>query len=329
MSNPSEPLVEVKGLKKYFPIHQGLLRHKAVGTVKAVDDVSFTIYKGETLGLIGESGCGKSTLSRLLMGLLDATEGSILYKGRAVGSKAPAEFRRSVQMIFQDPYSSLDPRMSIRRIIEEPLRIHTRLSAAQKRDAVLPLLEKVSIPADALDKYPHEFSGGQRQRIGIARALVLGPEFLVCDEPVSALDMSVQAQILNLFKRMQAEFGLTYLFISHDMSVVKHVSDRIMVMYLGKIVELATKRELFRNTLHPYSIALMNAIPSPVPGAVRERPLLEGDLPSPINPPAGCPFQSRCPHVRPACASLMPPLVEAEPGHYVACHLFPAKEGNR
>ncbi|MFH5183579.1 ABC transporter ATP-binding protein [Paenibacillus sp. TAB 01] len=325
--NDAEVLVEVKNLKKYFPVNKGMLRHKTVGTVKAVDDISFKIYKGETLGLIGESGCGKSTLSRMLIGLTDATDGQILFKGQRVGTKGPQSFRKQAQMIFQDPYSSLDPRMTIRRIIEEPLRIHTKYTAKQKLEAVLPLLDKVSIPEDALGKYPHEFSGGQRQRIGIARALVLGPEFVICDEPVSALDMSVQAQILNLFKQMQKEFGLTYLFVSHDMSVVKHISDRIMVMYLGKVVELASKHELFSNTLHPYSIALMNAIPVPNPEAVRDRTLLEGELPSPINPPAGCPFQSRCPHVKPVCGVEMPSLKEVEPGHFVACHLFADKEG--
>jgi oligopeptide/dipeptide ABC transporter ATP-binding protein len=329
MMNDTDVLVEVRNLKKYFPVNKGMLHHKTVGTVKAVDDVSFTIYKGETLGLIGESGCGKSTLSRMLMGLMDATDGHILFKGQKVGTKGFKNFRKEAQMIFQDPYSSLDPRMTIRRIIEEPLRIHTKFNAKQKLEAVLPLLEKVSIPEDALSKYPHEFSGGQRQRIGIARALVLGPEFVICDEPVSALDMSVQAQILNLFKKMQKEFRLTYLFVSHDMSVIKHISDRIMVMYLGKVMELAPKHELFSNTLHPYSIALMNAIPIPNPEAARNRTLLEGELPSPINPPAGCPFQSRCPHVLPVCGVEMPLLKEVEPGHFVACHLFADKEGTQ
>ncbi|MGE7225768.1 ABC transporter ATP-binding protein [Paenibacillus glucanolyticus] len=327
--NDTDIMVEVRNVKKYFPVKKGMLRHKTVGTVKAVDDVSFTINKGETLGLIGESGCGKSTLSRLLMGLMDATDGHILFKGQEVGTKGFNTFRKEAQMIFQDPYSSLDPRMTIRRIIEEPLRIHTKWNARQKLEAVLPLLEKVSIPEDALGKYPHEFSGGQRQRIGIARALVLRPEFVICDEPVSALDMSVQGQILNLFKKMQKEFRLTYLFISHDMSVVKHISDRIMVMYLGKVVELAPKHELFGNTLHPYSIALMNAIPIPNPEAARNRTLLEGELPSPINPPAGCPFQSRCPHALPECGVEMPLLKEVEQGHFVACHLFADKEGTQ
>ncbi|RED55750.1 ABC transporter ATP-binding protein [Cohnella lupini] len=315
-------IVEVNNAKKYFPVNKGMLGQRTVGTVKAVDNVSFKIYKGETLGLIGESGCGKSTLSRLLMGLMDVTDGQILFKGQRVGTKASKDFRRQTQMIFQDPYSSLDPRMSIRRIIEEPLRIHSKLNAKQKLEIVLPLLEKVSIPESALSKHPHEFSGGQRQRIGIARALVTEPEFIICDEPVSALDMSVQAQILNLFKKMQHEFNLTYLFISHDMSVVRHVSDRVMVMYLGKVVELASKNKFFNRTLHPYSIALMDAIPVSEPNAVKVRTPLEGDLPSPINPPAGCPFQTRCPHVSQACRVRMPPLREVEPDHFVACHLF-------
>lgn len=326
MRNP-ETLVEVKHVKKYYPVYKGLLRRKTVGKVKAVDDVTFTIHKGETLGLIGESGCGKSTLSRMLMGLMDATDGGIWFKGQQVGTRAPKVFRKETQMIFQDPYSSLDPRMSIRRILEEPLRIHTRLEAKEKREIVLHLLEKVHIPADALDKYPHEFSGGQRQRIGIARALILRPEFVICDEPVSALDMSVQAQILNLFKKLQDEFRLTYLFVSHDMSVIKHVSDRIMVMYLGKMMELATAHDLFHHALHPYTIALMNAIPLPKPGIVRNRTLLEGELPSPLNPPAGCPFQGRCPHVMPVCRQEMPQLKEAEPNHYVACHLYAGGAG--
>lgn len=317
-----EPLVELRHIKKYYPINKGIRKHKVQGMVKAIDDVSFTIYKGEVLGLIGESGCGKSTLSRVIMGLASATHGEILYNGNKVDSVSIKEFRRQAQMVFQDPYSSLDPRMQIGRIIEEPLRIHTGLNQQQKREIVDSILEKVSISEDSLKKYPHEFSGGQRQRIGIARALVLEPSFLVCDEPVSALDVSVQAQILNLFKKMQMEFGLTYLFISHDMSVVRHMSDRIAVMYLGRIVELASKKELFDHTKHPYSTALMSSIPDPDPCAPGGKAVLQGELPSPLNPPPGCPFQTRCIKVMKRCREQCPQLTEVEKGHYVACYLY-------
>lgn len=320
-------LVELKNLKKYYPINKGMLRHKQKGVVKAVDDIDLKIYKGETLGLIGESGCGKSTLSRVLLGLTEPTSGEILFKGQTIGAHNRKEFRRQAQMIFQDPYSSLDPRMSVERIIEEPLRIHTNMGKKEKKRLVSSLLEKVSLSEDSLKKFPHEFSGGQRQRIGIARALALEPEFVVCDEPVSALDVSVQAQILNLFKQMQKDFLLTYLFISHDMSVVRHMSDRIAVMYLGRIVELAEKRELFEHTLHPYSIALMSAIPVPDPtisvGSIR----LKGELPSPLNPPPGCPFQTRCSSVMQICRKSCPSLKETVPGHFTACHLYDDCEG--
>lgn len=323
----NEVLVELRHLKKYYPVNKGIFSHKQKGVVKAVDDVSLKIYRGETLGLIGESGCGKSTLSRVLLGLTEATGGEILFKGQPVNMKNMKEFRRQVQMIFQDPYSSLDPRMSVGRIIEEPLRIHTNLSKEEKNKLLRSLLEKVSLPEDSLKKFPHEFSGGQRQRIGIARALALNPEFVVCDEPVSALDVSVQAQILNLFKKMQKDFQLTYLFISHDMSVVRHMSDRITVMYLGRVMELAKKRELFENTLHPYSIALMNAIPVPDPLVPMGNMRLEGELPSPLNPPPGCPFQTRCNRVMPKCKEVCPALKEVQPEHFVACHLYDDCEG--
>lgn len=317
-----EVLVELRHLKKYYPVNKGMLSHKQKGLVKAVNDVSLKIYKGETLGLIGESGCGKSTLSRVLMGLTDLTEGEILFKGQAIQTRNRKAFRRQAQMIFQDPYSSLDPRMTVGRIIEEPLRIHTNMGKEEKRKHVLSLLEKVSLPEDSLKKFPHEFSGGQRQRIGIARALALNPEFVVCDEPVSALDVSVQAQILNLFKQMQKDYQLTYLFISHDMSVVRHMSDRIAVMYLGSVVELADKKELFDHTLHPYSEALMSATPVPDPNVPVKNIRLEGELPSPLNPPSGCPFQTRCPKVIQQCKERCPVLKEAKPGHFVACHLY-------
>lgn len=317
-----EVLVELRHLKKFYPVNKGMFKNKTKGIVKAVNDISLCIYKGETLGLIGESGCGKSTLSRVLLGLTEASDGEIRYRDEKVDFKNIKDFRRRVQMIFQDPYSSLDPRMSIGRSLEEPLRIHTKLKKEEKHNIILPLLEKVSMPKDSLKKYPHEFSGGQRQRIGIARALVLNPEFVVCDEPVSALDVSVQAQILNLFKKMQKDFGLTYLFISHDMGVVKHMSDRIAVMYLGRIVELADKDELFTHTLHPYSTALMNAIPVPDPEAPFGEARLEGELPSPINPPLGCPFQTRCNKVMEKCRQQCPELREIKPGHFTACYLY-------
>lgn len=322
-----EVLVEMRHLKKYYPVNKGIFGHKQKGVVKAVNDVELKVYKGETLGLIGESGCGKSTLSRVLLGLTKATEGEILFKGEPVNSQNMKSFRRQAQMIFQDPYSSLDPRMSVGRIIEEPLRIHTNFDKAQKKEVVKRLLEKVSLPEDSLKKFPHEFSGGQRQRIGIARALVLNPEFMVCDEPVSALDVSVQAQILNLFKKMQKDLGLTYLFISHDMSVVRHMSDRIAVMYLGRVVELAEKKELFDDTLHPYSVALMNAIPIPDPSVPMGKIRLEGELPSPLNPPPGCPFQTRCSKVMPICKEHCPALKEVKSGHFAACHLYDDCEG--
>lgn len=323
-----KPIVSVRNIKKYYPVNKGLLNHKAIGTVKAVNDVSLDIYEGETLGLIGESGCGKSTLARIIMGIVKATGGEVYFENGLVDKTSISGFRRKAQMIFQDPYSSLDPRMNIRRIVEEPLRIHTRLNGRQKLEILLPLLKKVGISEDALKKYPHEFSGGQRQRIGIARALAAGPKFLVCDEPVSALDMSIQAQILNLFKELKREYGLTYLFISHDMSVVKFVSDRIAVMYLGKIVELAPKAELFNNPLHPYAVGLMNSIPVPNPLAGPRKIVLEGDPPNPLNPPAGCPFRGRCPEASEICRLRPPALKEIKRGHLVSCHLFDACKGN-
>lgn len=317
-----ELLLEVNNVKRYFPVTKGFIRRKLLGHVRAVDGVSLKLYKGETLGIIGESGCGKTTLSRLIIGLDDATDGEIKYRGQVISKKMPKEMRSRIQMVFQDPYSSIDPRMSIRRIIEEPLRIHTNLSAEEKLAKVLPILKQVGIPESALTKYPHEFSGGQRQRIGIARALISEPDLILCDEPVSALDVSVQAQVLNLFKRLQRENGLTYIFISHDMSVVRHVSDRIAVMYLGQLVEVASKKSLFDNTMHPYSKALMSAIPVPDPSVKKNRINLKGDIPSPIDVPTGCAFQTRCEHCMEKCKQQQPKLREIEPDHYVACHLF-------
>ena len=319
-------LLEVKDLRKYFPLRKPLLSRKDPGSVKAVDGVSFSVIKGETLGLIGESGCGKSTVCRLLMGLYPPTTGEILLDGQNIREMDRKDYCRRVQMIFQDPYSSLDSRMSVGRIIQEPLRIHEHMTAKQRREAVLPILEQVGLLESDLDKYPHEFSGGQRQRIGIARALVTKPDMLLCDEPVSALDVSIQSSILNLFRQMQRDLGLTYIFISHDMSVVRHVSDRIAVMYLGHIVEMADKKTFFANAKHPYSIALMSAIPVPDPFHKKERILLAGDPPSPISPPSGCPFRTRCRYATEQCAQVMPDLQEIEEGHFVACHLCVGKE---
>lgn len=316
----STPLLEVSHLKKYFPVSRGILGHHVQGIVKAVDEVSFTIDEGETLGLIGESGCGKSTLSRVILGLEQATSGIIRFKGQVINPMKLGKLRSSIQMVFQDSYSSIDPRMTMERIVEEPLRVHTHLTRKQQRNLVLPLLKSLGFEEEDLQKYPHEFSGGQRQRIGIARAFVLNPALVLCDEPVSALDVSIQAQILNLFKTLQKERRTTYLFISHDMAVIKHMSDRIAVMYLGHIVELADKQELFSDTLHPYTKALIQAIPIPNPDIQVPMHLLEGELPSPLNPPSGCPFRLRCPHADALCVQRMPLLQEAKAGHWVACH---------
>ena len=312
-----EKLLEVKNLKKYFP--------SGSQVVKAVDDVSFDVYKGETLGMVGESGCGKSTTGRMTIRLLDATEGSILYKGKDIANlsgNALRDQRCKMQIIFQDPFSSLDPRKTIGETIGRPLQVHNLLPKAQRFERVLELMERVGLDPNWVNKYPHELDGGRRQRVGIARALAVNPEYIVCDEPVSALDVSIQAQVLNLLQDLQEEMGLTYLFISHDLSVVKHLSNRIAVMYLGKIVELAESDELFARTEHPYTKALLSAIPIPSIDEKPQRILLQGDVPSPKNPPSGCRFHTRCPYATERCKQAEPELRDIGGGHYVACHLM-------
>lgn len=317
----SEYLLEVRNLVKYFPVRNGLLL-KSQAQVKAVDGVSFKIKAGETLGMVGESGCGKTTVGRTILRLTSATSGQVLYEGRDVLKAKPRELhdlRRNMQIIFQDPYSSLDPRMQIGESVGLPLYVHGMKSAKQREEIVVAMLEKVGLESYHLKHYPHEFSGGQLQRIGIARALTLNPRFIVCDEPVSALDVSIEAQILNLLSDLQDEFGLTYLFIAHNLSVVKHFSDRVAVMYLGRIVELADRDELYQNHKHPYTKALMSAIPLPKPNHKRERIILTGDVPSPLNPPNGCRFNTRCPLAQERCSGEEPGYKEVTPGHWVAC----------
>ena len=317
-------LLEVRGLKKYFPIKSGILGRTA-NVLRAVDGVSFTIRKGETLGLVGESGCGKTTLGRTLLRLIEPTEGSIHFEGTEI-TRLPREqmrrLRRQMQMIFQDPYSSLNPRMTAGAMIEEGLIIHRLGSRVERKKRVAELLDVVGLSPKVTDKYPHEFSGGQRQRIGIARALALLPKLIVADEPVSALDVSIQAQILNLLIELQESFSLTYLFISHDLRVVEHVSDRVAVMYLGRIIELAPARLLYANPSHPYTQALLASVPVPDPTRKSLKASVPGDVPSPVSPPSGCYFHPRCPHCMEVCRREFPALHEVEPGHFVACHLF-------
>lgn len=318
-----ETILEVNHVKKYFPITSGLFK-RTVGHVKAVDDISFSIHKGETLGIVGESGSGKSTLGRVVLRLLQATEGEICFKGEDITSHSQRKlkpYRESMQMVFQDPFGSLNPKMSVKELIEEPLIVQTKLSREERRKKAEALIVKVGLRKSDLQKYPHEFSGGQRQRISIARTLITDPDFIVCDEPVSALDVSIQAQVLNLMKDLQEELGLTYLFISHDLNVVNHMSDRVAVMYLGKIVELASKEQLYQNPLHPYTKSLLQAIPS-IENDQANKESLSGDIPNPANPPSGCSFRTRCPLAHEKCAEHEPALVEVEPQHYVACHLI-------
>lgn len=315
-------ILEVRNLKKYYPVQKNLFQPTKY--LKAVDGVSFAVERGTTLGIVGESGCGKSTLAATIARLLDPTEGEILLEGKNIANlqgQDLSEFRQNLQLIFQDPYSSLNPRFTVQQILEEPLLIHKRGNAAERRERVVELLDKVGLSRRQLPRYPHEFSGGQRQRIGIARALALEPQVLICDEPVSALDVSIQSQILNLLRELQQELQLTMLFISHDLSVVKHISDRILVMYLGKVFEEADTKDLFNNATHPYSKALLSAIPVPNPFVKRERIVLEGDVPSPIDPPAGCAFHDRCPYAFAECSIDTPFLQEISPGHFAACHL--------
>lgn len=325
----TKELLAVEDLKTHFPIRAGLLQ-RVVAQVKAVDGVSFSIREGETFGLVGESGCGKTTVSRTILRLTKATDGQVTFDGEDVFSKRGSELkamRRNMQIIFQDPYSSLDPRMPVGDIIAEGLYIHGIGNNKERRAIVQEMLDKVGLNPYHAHRYPHEFSGGQRQRIGIARALALSPRFIVLDEPVSALDVSIQSQILNLLKRLQEEFGFTYLFVAHDLSVVEHISDRVGVMYLGKLVELAPRSSLYRNPLHPYTQALLSSIPIPDPRRKRQRIILTGEVPSPVNPPSGCRFHTRCPFAESVCKEVDPEFEEKTEGHFVACHLVDKARG--
>ncbi len=317
-----DTLLEVRNLKKYFPIKGGFLR-RTIAEVRAVDDVSFTVKRGETLGLVGESGCGKTTTGRTVLRLERATAGEVIFEGQDVmraNGRTMKALRRDMQIIFQDPYASLDPRITIGESVAEGLVIHGIGTPAERRERVREVLAKVGLSASHMTRFPHEFSGGQRQRIGIARALIMEPKLIVCDEPVSALDVSIQSQVLNLLRSLQREFGLTYLFIAHNLAVVEHISDRVGVMYLGKVVELTTSAELFREPLHPYTKALISAIPHPNPMVKRERIVLQGDVPSPINPPSGCRFHPRCWIAKSICKEQEPAFEEKRKGHWVACH---------
>ncbi|MBK9123265.1 MAG: dipeptide ABC transporter ATP-binding protein [Chloroflexi bacterium] len=326
----ADTILSVRNLNKHFPITSGLIIQRQVGAVRAVDGISFDVKRGETLGLVGESGCGKSTTGRTILQLYRPTSGSVVFEGRELTTMKGEELRalrREMQIIFQDPFASLNPRMTVGNIVSEPLRIHNIMRGRELRENVEALLERVGLNPFYINRYPHEFSGGQRQRIGIARALALNPKFIVCDEPISALDVSIQAQVVNLLEDLQQELNLTYLFIAHDLSMVRHICDRVAVMYLGKIVELAPTDELYDNPLHPYTQALLSAVPVPDPSVEekRQRILIAGDLPSPANPPVGCNFNTRCPVKIEYChRDPDPELIEVTPGHFVACHRVPA-----
>jgi oligopeptide transport system ATP-binding protein len=321
-----EPLVQVRHLRKYFPITRGIVIQRHVGDIKAVDDVSFDIYKGETLGLVGETGCGKTTVGRTMLRLYEPTDGQVLFDevdlATLPGDKL-RHMRRRMQMIFQDPYASLNPRMTVGGIVAEPLEVHAVAQGKEKQERVQQLLRLVGLNPYFVNRYPHEFSGGQRQRIGIARALALNPDLIICDEPISSLDVSIQAQVVNLLEELQGHMELTYLFIAHDLSMVRHISDRMAVMYLGKIVELTGRDEIYLNPLHPYTQALMSAVPVPDPVVEekRQRIILEGDIPSPASPPEGCNFNTRCPVAIDVCFEVEPDFIEVRPGHFCACHL--------
>ncbi|MBO8169159.1 MAG: dipeptide ABC transporter ATP-binding protein [Thermoanaerobacteraceae bacterium] len=320
----AEDLLQVRDLKKYFPVMKGIIPRQ-VGAVKAVDGVTFDVKEGETLGLVGESGCGKSTTGRLLLRLLEPTAGQIIFNGKDItrlNAREMRPIRKQLQMVFQDPYASLNPRMTVEEILSEPMRVHGIGDRHSRVRKVMELLDVVGLASYHARRYPHEFSGGQRQRIGIARALAVNPKLIICDEPVSALDVSIQAQVINLLEDLQKEFGLTYIFIAHDLSVVKHISDRVAVMYLGRIVELGTDTQLYREPRHPYTRALLSAIPIPNPKHKKQRVILKGDVPSPLNPPSGCHFHNRCQQVMNICRTEIPHLQDLGNGHQVACHLY-------
>ena len=322
---PEEVILKVQNLKKYFPIRRGVFRRQ-VGEVKAVDDISFEVYRGETLGVVGESGCGKTTAGRTIIRLYEPTSGHVYFNGKDLATLSGGELRkmrRKMQMIFQDPYASLNPRMSVEGIVSEPLEIHRMTNGRQRKDRVAELLRLVGLNPALMNRFPHEFSGGQRQRIGLARSLALNPDLVICDEPISALDVSIQAQVVNLLEDLQKELGLTYIFIAHDLSMVRHISRRVAVMYLGKIMELTDRETLYKNPLHPYTQALLSAIPvaDPEVEEKRRRIILEGDLPSPANPPKGCNFNTRCPLAMDICFHVEPELIEVEADHWCACHL--------